>query len=366
MSLESTLQFHHEVVLAELHAGNVDGNTQSQAGGSPGCGLLERPLQHPLSERLDQTLTLGDRNEARRTDQAHGRMPPAQQRLHGGDLELARIDLGLEEEFKLSLGGCFLQFARDGQFFVVRRLDARIEHRMRTATAALDGAHGCGGLVDQARPGIVLGRRCQTDRHGQFEIVPVHVEGCGEGLGDAQRELLAGLARRVEPQRELVARHTGQRRRSAGQLAQTCRDADEHLVGNCRSAVVRDEPELFFGQQQTVAQGQFEAAACHQPGHGVELRRCRLRRRFQVVAASPPPVPRPGDRECQARSRDCGSNERSLHRFNIHCFTPCNADRLRLPRARGSRGTSSGVHRPNRRQLERGILRQANVAPCVA
>ena len=69
---------------------------------------------------------------------------------------------------------------------------------------------------------------------------------------------------------------------------------------------------LLTGLEQTVLQGQFEQTAGHQPGRGVELRQCRLRREFSAVAAGLAPARHPCSRGCDAQPSQCGCAKRSL------------------------------------------------------
>jgi len=85
-----------QVAMAELHRRQVQRDLQRRR---PGGGLAARFSQGPFSDRHNQPVLLGGRDEAAGRDQAAVRVHPADQRLEADDLALhARLRLVVQQE----------------------------------------------------------------------------------------------------------------------------------------------------------------------------------------------------------------------------------------------------------------------------
>ena len=89
----------------ELLRGHVDPDDEGlgqQPVLRPASGLVAGFPQHELTERIDQTGRLGDRDELARWNRAAGRRPPPQQRLDADDLAALERDLRLVVDVELT------------------------------------------------------------------------------------------------------------------------------------------------------------------------------------------------------------------------------------------------------------------------
>ena len=83
--LEGVSHRLHNRRLPDLPAGQIHGQAnRSKAGVLPGLALRTRSVEHPLTERDDQTGFFGDRNELGGGHGAQLRVLPAQQGLMMG------------------------------------------------------------------------------------------------------------------------------------------------------------------------------------------------------------------------------------------------------------------------------------------
>ena len=75
-----------QVILVELHGGQVDGDEQRP---SPGGRVHARLIQGPARQRHDEAALFEDRDECFRRDRAALPMMPAHQRFHAHDFAVA-------------------------------------------------------------------------------------------------------------------------------------------------------------------------------------------------------------------------------------------------------------------------------------
>src|SRR5262245_24513333 len=73
------------------------------SGGVPCFGLRARRRECPRAQRCDQSGFLGDRDEARRRDDAELRTPPAHERLATGDGAAREVDLRLVMQLEFAV-----------------------------------------------------------------------------------------------------------------------------------------------------------------------------------------------------------------------------------------------------------------------
>ena len=194
--------------------------------------LLAGRLEHPGTDRDDQSGLLGDGDELRRLHQASV-VAPAQERLHPGDPPGGELDHRLVEELELLAVTGATQRRLDALTFGRPLAQLLVEDHPTTPTVALGAVHRRVGIAEHGRRvGVGLVRERDADRHAELDLATA-----GPPRG-AQRRLDAvrdddGVLGPVEPfaeHDELVAPEAGDRVARADDRRDPFRHTAQHLV----------------------------------------------------------------------------------------------------------------------------------------
>ena len=243
-----------QVLVLEDGGGQVDRDRQVEAFGGPARSLVDRLLQHPRGQRVDQAALLGQRDELARRDDAPYGMHPAHQRLDVLDPLVLHVDQRLVVQRQLTERGGVAQLGQDRQPVPVRLVGRGVVERP-AAAGPLGAVHrDVRALEQHARLVAVLAGERDADAGGERD----------RHLGQVERLLEAGqqlagdrarLDRRVQVGQadgELVAAETGHRVRAAQGGAQPFRDLTQQQVAGVVAERVVDVLEpVEVEQQQT-------------------------------------------------------------------------------------------------------------------
>ena len=265
--------FRH-ITLAELMGGQVHRYADiAQPLFVPLVGLTAGAFQYQFADGGDQPGLLGQRNEIRRWQQAHGGMLPAYQGFHGVDAVTGQVHFRLVIDHEFVLENGLAQAGFQGQLFHRGHPHvAAIELEIVAATA-LGLVHRHVRLVDHAL-GFLGGVRehADADAGAEQQFVAVDHEGLLHGVDQFLAVLADGAFTTVifQQQGKFVAAHPGKIFFTAGMLA-------DALCGGLEQAVADFMPQGFVDRFETVQ-------VDHQQRHLFPVQACQGQGFVQVFA----------------------------------------------------------------------------------
>ena len=138
----------------------------------PASRLVARLEEHPAPDLEDQLGLLEHRHEVVRSDDAAGRMLPAQQRLDAGDMHTREIEHRLVHQEELAVGEHAPQVHLELEPSKDLGLHLGREHSRAVAAVALGPVQRDVGVAQQlAGRGAVAARDADAGRHGQRRVL---------------------------------------------------------------------------------------------------------------------------------------------------------------------------------------------------
>jgi len=155
----------------------------------------------------DQAVPLGHGDEELGAHDPLDGVVPAQQCLGRGDLQAARIDLGLVDELELVVLDGALQLAREFELLAHALGHVQVVLGPRAPTGELDAAHGGGRMPHEQRTRAVLRVARHPHRSRELDLLPAQGNRLGQNLQHAPRRPARGLDVALHQHDELVAGH---------------------------------------------------------------------------------------------------------------------------------------------------------------
>ena len=276
----------HEVRLAQLCAGEVDGERAEGLVGFAPCVHLQAGLfDHPVADLQDHAVLFGQRYEVLRRHFAEGRVAPADQGFgtdHGVGVQAG---LGLERQAQFVAVQCASQFLLERDAFA--GLGGEVTGVAFDAVAAFGfgAVHGRVGVFDQRGDVCAVGGEqaaadAGADEEFVFSGLKRRTEAGQQFVGDADG--VAGLQQAGQQDDELITAEPGDGVDVAQVFLEALGDAFEQQVADRVSEAVVDVFEAvqvqkqhgaqasgLFAVQQGGLQAVFEQGAVGQAGEGV-------------------------------------------------------------------------------------------------
>lgn len=219
-------------------------------------------LKDPGTERHDVAALLGQGDELVRRDHATARVRPADERFESGGGAVAHLDDRLVPQGERVVGDgrvhARLEFVPGDEPGV----ELGVEEPPSLLARGLGRVEGEVGVAEEflGMGAVEDGRDADAGRHGDRSVG--EVEGLAQGVHDLGRQGLgvAGFARSLDEDGELVA---AEPRRGVGEpqdRGETAGDGDEELVADGVPHGVVDDLEVVEVDEEHAGQGGFAAA----------------------------------------------------------------------------------------------------------